>query len=139
MVPTVCTLKKNASVNDPGRAPWMPPTSRNRSANAKFTASTRPAMAASVIDHGARRSTWYRSPSRSCGALTTSMPTSSCGGCAIAPEHPAPGRNGKKNLLRRVVDVLLHFVLRMASLAVGAAHVLLRVPLRLVGAAVGVE
>jgi hypothetical protein len=58
MVPMVCTLKKNASANEPGRALATPPTSQKTIPKRRFTATTRPAMMSSVTPHGARRSTW---------------------------------------------------------------------------------
>src|SRR5437867_1418684 len=129
MVPTVCTLKKNASAKDPCRALATPPVTRNTQAKTTFTASTSAAMAASVTHQGERRSVWYRSPNRSCGALTTSMPLSGSGCClAIAPAWRA-----------RLLDVelLLDVVLQVARLAADVAAPPVGVALGLLRAAVG--
>ena len=56
MVPSVWTLKKNASANDPGRAFAIPPVRRKARAKSTSIARTIPAMASNVSDQGARKS-----------------------------------------------------------------------------------
>src|SRR5712664_761350 len=145
MVPSVCTLKKNASANDPCRAFAIPPVTRYISANTTLSASNVAAMKSRVSDQGAPSSSWYRSPTTSRGAWTTSIPLSSWGRAGEVAMRPSIARaraawqETELLLVRGVLHVLLDFVLGGARLLLGVAHLSLRVTLRLLGAAVGVQ
>src|SRR5882672_3730425 len=108
MVPRVCTLKKKASANEPGLAFATPPVIMNTTANA------------TLIE-------------RSWGALTTSIPVSSCGTIAMRPSIARPGGMARKQLLRvrRVLYVLLHRVLLVARVLLRVADAPLRMALGL--------
>src|SRR6266850_3636294 len=139
MVPRVCTLKKNASTNEPGLALAMPPVSRKTIANSTLSASHIATIANSVTGQGAPRSSWWRSIQKSLGALTTSVPESLCAGLAMRPSIARPGGMARKNRLLgvgRVLHVLLHCVLLVPRVLLRVADAPLRLTLGLRGAAV---